>query len=113
MTPPTFDATVADWLREGPDSGPRHGLERALAAARRVEQRPAWVFPRRYLPRPLADVDLRIPAALPAAVVLVLTLLLLVALAIALIGTRPQIRLPFVPAADRPIAFQEGPAIFS
>ena len=53
MTPPTFDATVADWLREGPESGPRHGLDRALAATHRVEQRPAWVFPRRYLPRPI------------------------------------------------------------
>ena len=113
MTSRTFEAMVADWLREGPESGPRHGLDRALAATRRVEQRPAWVFPRRYLPRPLADLDLRIPAPLSAAVVLVLTLLLLLALAIALVGARPRVRLPFVPAADRPIAFQEGQAIFA
>ena len=112
MTPRTFDATVADWLREGPETGPRHGLDRALAATRRVEQRPAWVFPRRYLPRPLAELDLRIPAPVTAATVLVLTLLLLLALAIALGGARPRVRLPWVPAAERPIAFQEGPAIF-
>jgi hypothetical protein len=112
MTPRTFDATVADWLREGPESGPRHGLDRALAAARRVEQRPAWVFPRRYLPRPLAELELRNPAHVSAAAVLVLLLLLLLALAIAVGGPRPRARLPFVPVADRPIAFQEGPAIF-
>ena len=114
MTPRTFDATVAEWLREGPDTGPRHALDRALSGARRVEQRPAWVFPRRYLPRPLAELDLGVPASLRLAVVLALTLLLLLALAIALIGThpRPRLPLPFVPAAERPIAFQEGPAIF-
>jgi len=113
MTNRPFEASVADWLQEGPDTGPRHGLDRALAAMHRVEQRPAWVFPRRYLPRPLAGVDLRIPASVPAVVVLVLTLLLLVALAIALVGTPARIRLPFMPAADRPIAFQDGPAIFT
>jgi len=113
MTNRPFEASVADWLQEGPDTGPRHGLDRALAAMHRVEQRPAWVFPRRYLPRPLAGVDLRIPASVPAVVVLVLTLLLLVALALALVGTPARIRLPFMPAADRPIAFQDGPAIFT
>ena len=112
MTPRSFDATVADWLREGPETGPRHGLERALAATRRVGQRPAWVFPRRLLPRPMAEFDLRVPASVSRALVLVLVLLLLLALAIALVGQRPRIPLPFVPAADRPIAFQEGPAIF-
>jgi WD40 repeat protein len=113
MTSRTFEATVADWLREGPETGPRHGLDRALAATHRVQQRPAWVFPRRYLPRPVAELELRVPAAVTAGIVLVLALLLLVALAIALVGTRPRVRLPFVPAADRPIAFQDGPAIFT
>ena len=112
MTPRSFDAAVADWLREGPETGPRHGLERALAATRRVEQRPAWLFPRRLLPRPLAEVDLRVPAAVSRALVLVL-LLLLLALAVALVGTHPRRPLPFVPAADRLIAFQEGPAIYT
>jgi hypothetical protein len=114
MTPRTFDATVAEWLREGPETGPRHALDRALSGARRVEQRPAWVFPRRYLPRPLAELDLRVPVPATAALVLLLALLLLVALAIALVGThpRPRLPLPFAPAAERPIAFQEGPAIF-
>jgi WD40 repeat protein len=113
MTRRTFDTTVADWLREGPERGPRHALDRALAATRRVAQRPAWVFPGRYLPRPVAELDLRVPPAASAAFVLLITLLLLLALAIGLVGTRPRIRLPFVPPADRPIAFQEGPAIFT
>jgi hypothetical protein len=113
MTPRPFEATVADWLREGPENGPRHGLDRALAAVHRVEQRPRWVFPRRYLPGRLGDLDLRVPTPVMATVVLVL-LLLALALAITLIGAhpRPRVPLPFVPAAERPIAFQEGPAIF-
>jgi hypothetical protein len=112
MTPRPFDATVAAWLGEGPESGPRHGLARALAATRRVEQRPAWRFPQRYLPRPLAQLGPRIHVPV-AGVALVLTLLLLVLLlALASAGTRPPVRLPFVPALDRPIAFQEGSAIF-
>ena len=36
----SMDRVLADWLREGPESGPREGLERALAATRRVGQKP-------------------------------------------------------------------------
>src|ERR1044071_1138880 len=117
MTQRTFDATVADWLREGPERGPEHGLDRALAAARRVDQRPACAFPGRYLPRPIAGLELRMPGAFTGAAVLLLTLLLLtllllLALAISLAGTRPRATYPWLPAAERLIAFQEGPAIF-
>ena len=31
----SMDRALVDWLREGPESGPREGLERALAAKRR------------------------------------------------------------------------------
>ena len=106
-----FEANVADWLREGPDQGPRHGLEHALAATHRVEQRPAWVFPGRYLPRPFAGIDVRMPAGATTALVVLLALLALVGLALAVVGTGPRIRVPVLPAADRAIAFQEGATI--
>ena len=38
------DRQLSAWLREGPERGPQHGLERALAAARRTGQRPGWTF---------------------------------------------------------------------
>ena len=50
-----FDAVMADWIREGPDRGPTEGLQRALAATRRVSQRPGWTFPQRWLPEAVAD----------------------------------------------------------
>ena len=45
---------LVDWLAEGPDRGPSHGLERALAATRRTSQRPGWAIPERWLPMQLA-----------------------------------------------------------
>ena len=41
----SMDRVLADWLNEGPENGPREGLERTLAATRRVGQRPGWTFP--------------------------------------------------------------------
>ena len=49
----SMDRVVAEWLHEGPENGPREGLERALAATRRVGQRPGWTFPERWLPMQL------------------------------------------------------------
>ena len=36
------DRLLVEWLQDGPDRGPQHGLERALAATRRTAQRPRW-----------------------------------------------------------------------
>lgn len=49
-----MDRVLADWLDEGPESGPRDGLERALAATRRVGQRPGWTLPERWIPMRLS-----------------------------------------------------------
>lgn len=49
----SMDRVIADWLDEGPESGHRDGLERALAATRRVGQRPGWSLPERWIPLPL------------------------------------------------------------
>ena len=48
------DRLLVDWLAEGPERGPSHGLERALAATRRTSQRPGWAIPERWLPMQLA-----------------------------------------------------------
>jgi len=109
MSSRLVDATIADWLREGPERGPRHGLERALAATRRVDQRPGWSFPRWWLPRPIAGVDLHVPRLAGAGLLLLVSLLLLALLAIAFSGSRP--RGPFGPAGERLIAFQDGTSI--
>ena len=50
MSDTQFDSGIGAWLQEGPERGPQHGLDRALAATRRVSQRPGWVFPSRWLP---------------------------------------------------------------
>ena len=42
------DRILVDWLIDGPDQPPRHGLERALAATRRTNQRPRWTYPRTW-----------------------------------------------------------------
>jgi hypothetical protein len=39
------DRQLVDWLQSGPDRGPQHGLDRALAAAHRTTQRPRWSRP--------------------------------------------------------------------
>ena len=46
----SMDHVLADWLQEGPESGPREGLERSLEATRRVGQRPGWTLPERWIP---------------------------------------------------------------
>ena len=44
------DSALRAWLEMGPDRGRPEALERALAATRRVPQRPSWTFPERWLP---------------------------------------------------------------
>src|SRR5215210_4465691 len=44
------ESVVRAWLAEGPDRGRPEALERALAATRRVPQRPGWSVPERWLP---------------------------------------------------------------
>lgn len=105
-----FDATVADWIREGPNSGPSEGLERALAATRRVSQRPGWAFPQRWLPEPVVDASARVSRYASLVVVLILTLLLLLALALAFAGTRPRPNLG--PYAGAAIAFEDAGTVY-
>ena len=60
----TPDRLLVDWLTDGPDQGPRHGLERTLAATRRTNQRPGWTFASTWVPAPAGDAGNREAALL-------------------------------------------------
>ena len=42
------DRILVEWLIDRVDQPPRHGLERALAATRRTNQRPRWTYLRTW-----------------------------------------------------------------
>ena len=85
----SMDRVLADWLHEGPESGPREGLERSLAATRRVGQRPGWTLPERWIPMELTMARTRVQR--PILAIVMLALLTVVVLAAALfVGARPQ-----------------------
>lgn len=106
------DSVIADWISEGPDQGSSRGLQRALAATRTVEQRQAWTFPRWWLPKPLAGVQVRVPRLAGIVLLLVLTILALLALAATFVGPEPRIRTLIGPAADTLVAFEDGQSVF-
>jgi Tol biopolymer transport system component len=87
----SMDRVVADWLHEGPEHGSREGLERTLAATRRVGQRPGWTIPERWLPMQLTMTRTRSQRSVFAIVTLALLIVALVATAL-YIGS--QRRLP-------------------
>jgi Tol biopolymer transport system component len=82
----SMDRVLADWLRDGPESGPREGLERALATTRRVGQRPGWAVLAWWLPMQRTMARTRSRRAFVALAVLALLMVALVASAI-LIGS--------------------------
>ena len=104
-----LDTIIVDWLREGPTARPEGGLDRTLAATRPIRQRPAWVFPRSWLPSPMADV--RVSRRVQVLIVAALTIAALLALVTAFGGafrrTNP------LGEQGRAIAYQEGSAIFA
>lgn len=114
----SMDRLLADWLREGPESGPREGLDRALGATRRVGQRPGWTFPERWLPMQLTLA--RTPSLRPLLAIAIPALLLVAIVAAALFigASRPRVPQPFGPArngalvyaADGDLYIAEGPA---
>jgi WD40-like Beta Propeller Repeat len=106
-----MDRALADWLREGPDHGPREGLERALAATRQVSQRPGWAIPERWLPMQLTMQ--RVPAMRPLAYLALVALLIaaLVAAAV-LVGSQRRLPPPFGPAGNGLVAYDAGGTLF-
>jgi hypothetical protein len=93
------DRLLAEWLAEGPDLGPRHGLERALAETRRTPQRPGWTFVQRWIPMELAMRRAFVPRPL---ILILVAALIALALAGVILSVGSPHRLPpaFGPAAN-------------
>ena len=84
----SMDRVLADWLDEGPVHGPREGLDRALAATRRVSQRPVWTLPEWWIPMELTAARApRLPIV--ALVMLALMIVALVASSV-FVGSQPR-----------------------
>ena len=87
----TTDRQLADFLREGPDVGPREGLERALAATHRIGQRPGWATSERWSSMDI--VMARTPNSRPFLLLTTIALLIVLLAAAALLAGSQQ-RLP-------------------
>jgi len=101
------DIALADWPREGPETGPIEGLEAILARTRSVSQRPTWRFPGRWLPTALTGgrPGLR---PLPVALLLVLAALIAAIAYVISVGTQRRLPPPFGLAANGAIAYDTG-----
>jgi hypothetical protein len=86
----SMDHVLADWLHEGPESGPLDGLERSLAATRRVGQRPGWTLPGRWIPMELTVARTRVQRPILAMVMLGLLTVAVVAAAVFVGAQRSQ-----------------------
>ena len=85
----SMDRVLADWLHEGPEEGSREGLERCLAATRRVGQRPVWTLPERWIPMELTMARTRVQRPILAIAMLALLTVAVVAAAL-FIGAQRQ-----------------------
>ena len=103
----SMDRVLADWLREGPQTGPQEGLERTLAATRRTAQRPGWTIPERWLPMQLAMS--RTPSMRPVLLYASLILLLVAFVTAALyVGSHRPVPEPFGLARNGVVAYADG-----
>ena len=85
----SLDRALADWLHEGPENGPRDGLERALAMTRRAGQRPGWTLPGKWIPMELTMARTRVQRPILAIVMLALLTVAVVAAAL-FVGAEQQ-----------------------
>ncbi len=113
MNSDRLESQIADWIHEGPERGPRHALDRALAATRRVDQRPGWTFPTRWLPQPVADTGTRVRGMASIALLLVLLLLALLAFGFASTGGLPRLHALLGRSADTLIAYGDGTGVYA
>jgi Tol biopolymer transport system component len=101
----SMDRVLTDWLHEGPETGPREGLERTLAATRRVGQRPGWTFPERWLPMQLDATRTAVPS--PMYMLTALMLLLLAVFAAAILAGSAR-REPPPALRDGAVVYEQG-----
>jgi len=105
----SIDRALDDWLHEKPQDGTREGLERTLAATRRVGQRPGWTFPERWLPMQLTMT--RTQSLRPILAIVLLALLIAASVGAALfVGS--QLRQPPSPFRNGAIVFERNGDLF-
>jgi WD40 repeat protein len=107
-----LDPIIVEWLREGPETGPEHGLERALAATRPISQRPGWTFPRWWLAAPMANGRMR-PTRRVGLVVLVALMTIAASLALATTFGGALHRTNPLGEQGHAIAYQDGPSVYA
>jgi Tol biopolymer transport system component len=108
-----MDRVFADWLREGPESGPGAGLTGALAATRRTGQRPGWTLPERWLPVQLTMT--RTPLVRPLLAIIMLALLSAALVATVLFAAsqrRQPLPPPFGPARNGAVVYAQDGDLF-
>lgn len=80
----------------------------------RMRQRPAWMFPERWLPVSVITTRAFAPPPIPWRVVgLVALLLLALAVGLVVVGSQRHVPAPFGPAANGLVAYEEGGDIFT
>ena len=107
-----IERALADWLRDGPDTGPREGLHATLAATRRTRQRPTWTFVERWLPMQLTMQ--RGPAPRQLALLFLLVLLLAAVAATAVFIGSQRREAPLTgPAANGLVLYDSGGTLWA
>jgi dipeptidyl aminopeptidase/acylaminoacyl peptidase len=104
-----LDPILVQWLRDGTEVGPEHGLKRALAAVRRVDQRPGWTFTSWWLPARAGASDTRAARALAPSLLLI-AMIALLAMALAFAGNVLRTVQPVL--QGNLIAYQDDSAIY-
>ena len=89
-------------------------VEHVLATTAQRRQRPAWMFPERWLPMDLTTQQVRAPGVPWRALGALLLIALLVATAVAVyVGAQRQLPEPFGPAANGLVAFADDGDVFT
>jgi WD40 repeat protein len=107
------DTGLADWLAEGPQQGSVQGLERALAATRRVGQRPAWTFPARWLPAGLSRQGAGTGRLALVGLLIAMMLLVLAAVASTFMAGSRRVPPPLGYSATQLLAYQAADGIYA
>jgi Tol biopolymer transport system component len=106
------DRALRAWLEQDPDRGPSEGLARTLAATRRTSQRPAWIFPERWLPMQLTMARATVPRPVFYAFLAALLAVAVVAAALWVGSQQRRLPPPYGPAANGLIAYERGGVIY-